>query len=235
MPYNQDLEVEPALATSWELVEPTRLRFTLQDGVSFHNGNPFTADDVVASLERAAHETSPVKNNIPGMKSVEKVDDHTVNLVLTGPDPIVPNNLTNILILDREWMEEQDALMPTDMRGGRENLFRGQFKRHRPVQAGKPPAGCAHRADRQQDLVGRSRSQPDTHRVQPDRIRCDADRGPAVGELDFITPAPLQDVDRIDRSGNATVIVALALRTIMPGMNQTDSLHNSNLTEDNPM
>ena len=83
--YNQDLEVEPALATSWEFVEPTRLRFTLRDGVTFHNGNPFTADDVVASLERASHEDSPVKSNIPSLASVEKVDDLTVDLVLRGP------------------------------------------------------------------------------------------------------------------------------------------------------
>ena len=119
--YNQDLEVEPALATSWEFVEPTRLRFSLREGVTFHNGNPFTADDVVASLERAAHESSPVKSNIPSMASVEKVDDLTVDLILTGPDPIVLNYLTNIHILDREWMEENDALLPADMRGGREN------------------------------------------------------------------------------------------------------------------
>lgn len=119
--YNQDLEVEPALATSWEFVEPARLRFKLREGVNFHNGNPFTADDVVASLERAAHETSPVKSNIPGMKSIEKVDEYTVDLVLSGPDPIVLNYLTNILILDQEWMAEHDALLPADMRGGREN------------------------------------------------------------------------------------------------------------------
>ena len=43
----------PALAERWEIVEPTRWRFHLRKGVKFHNGEPFTADDVVFSLERA--------------------------------------------------------------------------------------------------------------------------------------------------------------------------------------
>ena len=75
--YNKELAVEPALATSWEFVEPTRLRFTLREGVTFHNGNPFTAEDVVASLERASADISPVKSNLPGLETVEKVDDFT--------------------------------------------------------------------------------------------------------------------------------------------------------------
>src|SRR5690554_2062041 len=43
--YNKDLELEPALATSWEVTSPTTWRFKLREGVEFHNGNPFNADD----------------------------------------------------------------------------------------------------------------------------------------------------------------------------------------------
>lgn len=233
--YNQDLEVEPALATSWEFVEPTRLRFTLREGVTFHNGNPFTADDVVASLERAAHETSPVKSNIPGMASVEKVDEYTVDLVLSGPDPIVLNYLTNILILDREWMAEHDALLPADMRGGREN--------HAVANAnGTGPFRLESRQpDARTVLVVNEawwdEPQHNLTRIEFSPIGSDATRIAALlsGELDFITPAPLQDVERIDRSGGASVIIAPALRTIMLGMNHSDTLHNSDLTDANPL
>ncbi|MDU8913915.1 ABC transporter substrate-binding protein [Aestuariicoccus sp. MJ-SS9] len=233
--YNQDLQVEPALATSWEFVEPTRLRFTLREGVTFHNGNPFTADDVVASLERAAHETSPVKSNIPGMEAVEKVDDHTVDLVLTGPDPIVLNYLTNILILDREWMAEHDALLPADMRGGRENYAvansngTGPFK----LESRQPDARTVLTVN--EDWW--DEPQHNLTRIEFSPIGSDATRIAALlsGELDFITPAPLQDVERIDRSEGASIIIAPALRTIMLGMNQAGKLHNSNLTEGNPL
>ena len=119
--YNTDLKVEPALAASWEVIEPTRWRFHLREGVTFHNGNPFTADDVVASISRASDASSPVKSNLPAVAQAEKIDDLTVDLVLTGTDPILLNYLTNIYILDKEWMEEHDALLPADVRKGKEN------------------------------------------------------------------------------------------------------------------
>src|SRR3954451_17917163 len=45
--WNRDLKVEPALAQSWEIISDTEWRFHLRPGVIFHNGNPFTADDVI--------------------------------------------------------------------------------------------------------------------------------------------------------------------------------------------
>jgi len=47
-----NLEIEPALAERWEVMEPTRWRFYLRKGVTFHDGTPFTADDVVFSAIR---------------------------------------------------------------------------------------------------------------------------------------------------------------------------------------
>jgi peptide/nickel transport system substrate-binding protein len=56
---DRNLKFEPALATSWERIEPTVWRFHLRRDVKFHNGNPFSADDVVASLKRASDPNSP--------------------------------------------------------------------------------------------------------------------------------------------------------------------------------
>jgi peptide/nickel transport system substrate-binding protein len=233
--YNQDLAVEPALATSWEFVEPARLRFKLREGVSFHNGNPFTADDVVASLQRASDETSPVKSNIPGLKSVEKVDEYTVDLVLNGPDPIVLNYLTNILILDQEWMAEHDALMPADMRSGRENFAVANSNGTGPfmLESRQPDARTVLTVNEN----WWDEPQHNLTRIEFSPIGSDATRIAALlsGELDFITPAPLQDIERIDRAEGVAVIVAPELRTIMLGMNQGDKLLDSNLTDSNPL
>ena len=195
--YNDELKVEPALAISWEIVEPTRVRFHLREGVTFQNGNPFTADDVVASIARAGDESSPVKSNLPSVERAEKVDDMTVDLVLSGPDPIVLNYLTNIFILDKEWMEEHDALLPADIRKGKESY----------AVANSNGTGPFMLESRQPDAKTVLVVNPDwwdtpkhnLTRIEFTPIASDATRIAALlsGELDFITPAPLQDIDRI--------------------------------------
>ncbi len=84
-----ELDIQPALAESWEIVEPTRWRFHLRKGVKFHNGNDFTADDVVFSADRVRSESSDLKTRINAEVKVEKVDDYTVDFVLPGPNPIL--------------------------------------------------------------------------------------------------------------------------------------------------
>jgi peptide/nickel transport system substrate-binding protein len=53
-----DMQLEPVLATEWEVVNPTTWRFKLREGVTFHNGNPFTVDDVIFSMNRVGNDYS---------------------------------------------------------------------------------------------------------------------------------------------------------------------------------
>src|ERR1700754_4144265 len=62
---DKDLKIIPGLAERWETMEPTRWRFYLRKGVKFHNGEDFTADDVVFSATRALAPASDVKTRIP--------------------------------------------------------------------------------------------------------------------------------------------------------------------------
>src|SRR3546814_14606939 len=87
------LKLQPALATSWENVEPTVWRFTLRKGVKFHNGNAFNADDVLFSIDRIRTEGSDMKVIANLIKEAVKVDDFTVDLVTPQPDPILPLQL----------------------------------------------------------------------------------------------------------------------------------------------
>jgi peptide/nickel transport system substrate-binding protein len=102
----QEIGPRPALATHWELIDDHTWRFYLREGVTFHNGNPFTAEAVKFSIERVQAEGFPSGDkflDVP-ISHVDIVDDHTVDIVTTEPVPILPYNLmrNGAFILDPE-------------------------------------------------------------------------------------------------------------------------------------
>ncbi|MGB0958395.1 MAG: ABC transporter substrate-binding protein, partial [Litorivicinus sp.] len=104
-------QIVPALATSWATVpgNPNVWRFTLREGVTFHGGEAFTADDVVFSIKRAKMESSDMKGLLTSVKDVRAVDDLTVDIETNGANPLLINNLTNLFIMDRGWSEANDS------------------------------------------------------------------------------------------------------------------------------
>ncbi len=108
-----DLAIEPALAESWEIVDPNRWRFHLRKGVKFHNGSDFTAEDVAFSVDRVRSEGSDLTTRVPADAKVEIVDDYTVDFVLTGPNPILHYEWDTFYIMDKEWTTENDAVKVT--------------------------------------------------------------------------------------------------------------------------
>ena len=67
------LELVPILATSWKQTAPTVWRFVLRKDVKFHDGTPFTADDVIFSYERAKAESSDMKTYVAPIKEIKKI------------------------------------------------------------------------------------------------------------------------------------------------------------------
>lgn len=78
-------EVQPALAERWERVDETRWRFYLRKGVTFTNGEPFTAEAVKFTVELMQRKQSQAASYYNEFASVEVVDEHTVDLVTKGP------------------------------------------------------------------------------------------------------------------------------------------------------
>src|SRR6201994_5163781 len=110
---DKDLKIVPALAESWETPEPTRWRFHLRKDVKFHNGDPFTADDVVFSADRVRAKGSNMQSRIDADVKVVKVDDYTVDFVLPRPNPLL-NALWDVwYIMDKKWCEENNSVAPT--------------------------------------------------------------------------------------------------------------------------
>ncbi|HLU83153.1 MAG TPA: ABC transporter substrate-binding protein, partial [Trueperaceae bacterium] len=102
----------PALAESWVYLDDVTLQLNLRQGVTFHNGQPFTADDVMFTFERILDSTEPIGLNswVAGtIDHLEKVDDHTVLIVTPEPyAPLVPN-LTRIHVIPGQTFQEMGA------------------------------------------------------------------------------------------------------------------------------
>src|SRR5438309_10026179 len=110
---DKDLKIIPLLAESWETPEPTRWRFHLRKGVKFQNGDPFTADDVVFSADRVRAKGSNLQAYIATDTKVVKVDDYTVDFILSSPNPILNALWGTWYIMDKKWAEANNVVEPT--------------------------------------------------------------------------------------------------------------------------
>jgi peptide/nickel transport system substrate-binding protein len=104
----------PALATSWKRTDDKTLEVTLRQGVTFHNGAAFTADDVVFTFspERLIGKDSPLPQGrayFGVLDRVEKVDDHTVRFITKAPDPLLEQRLASWaawVVNKADWLEK---------------------------------------------------------------------------------------------------------------------------------
>jgi peptide/nickel transport system substrate-binding protein len=88
---------EPALATSWERVSDTAMRFMLREGVRWHDGAPFTAEDVKFTLERVANDSSLREyGSYRQIREVEIVGPHEIVIHTHNPEPVLLGRLSRI-------------------------------------------------------------------------------------------------------------------------------------------
>lgn len=107
---NLDLELEPMLATSWEALDDTTWEVTLREGVTFHNGEAFDANDVKFTLERPLNPElgSPLASRFAVIESVDIVDDFTVHINTVDPYPLLPARLSEWFIIPDEYVSNND-------------------------------------------------------------------------------------------------------------------------------
>src|SRR5574341_2198981 len=117
----------PGLAESWKPVDDTTWEFKLRRNVKWHDGSPFTADDVLFSFERAPNvEGSPSNFGIyaKGKKFI-KVDDYTVHVKTATPYQLMPNDVSQVFIISKK--HGQGAKTP-DYNSGKAAIGTGPFK-----------------------------------------------------------------------------------------------------------
>lgn len=127
-------KIIPRLATSWKAIDDTTWEFKLREGVKFHDGTAFTADDVLFSFARADGYTggnSSFRTYTKG-KTVTKVDDFTIHIKTEAPYPLMPNDMTTLMIMSSEAKgtggEANNGIKAKDFNDGIATMGTGPYK-----------------------------------------------------------------------------------------------------------
>ena len=232
---NKDLSLAPLLATSWKQTSPNVWRFELRKGVQFHDGTPFTADDVVFSFARAKGDGSDMKATLSDIKEVRKVGDLAVEIETNGAFPILPDVISLTMIMSKKWCEENGAAKPVDKRKGIENTASFKANGTGPFRVRERQPDVRTVFTRNANYWGKIEGNAQEIIFTP--IANPATRVAALvsGQVDVMEPVPVQDIARITASPNARVITGPELRTIFLGMDQKrDELLYSSVKGKNP-
>jgi peptide/nickel transport system substrate-binding protein len=187
-----DYSLQPALAEKWELVPPNTWRFTIRQGVKFHDGHVMTVDDVMWSWggprQMEAKLLSTVANTL-GPNSVKKIDEKTIDITPAVPNLRLPEQIGHLngLILPNGKYTDSPGVVGT-----------GPFK---VVDYAKSDHVTLERFD---DYWGdKPKVKRMTVRFLPDtQARIQALR---AGEVDFIKDAPPDAVRSLDKDGYVVV------------------------------
>lgn len=236
--YDTKLGIEPALAVSWENISPNVWRFKLRQGVKFHNGNAFNADDVVFSFKRGKEEGADMGSFTGGIVEAKKVDEFTVDIITTAPNPILLNTIAPFYMMDKEWAVANGAEHPVNLGKKQENYATLHSNGTGPFKLVSRQPGVKTVLTANPDWWDKANQNFNVTDVIMTPIGSAATRTAALlsGELDMMFPAPVQDVKRINASGIATVLQGPEVRTIFLGMDQErDELLYSNIKGKNPL
>ena len=233
--YDKKFQLEPCLATSWKQISPTHWRFNLRKNVKFHDGSPLTVDDVVFSYERIKQPQGTMQIYVAGINGMKKVDDHTVDFILSGPNPVLLRNLTVFFIMSKTWADrtksqnvqnykdKEETYASRNVNGTGGYMIKGWEPDKRIVLAANPKWW--------------DKREGNATEVIYTPIKADATRVSALlsGDVDLVTDLPTQDVERLRKSSNLKVLDGTENRTIFIGMDQhNEELKYANVKGKNP-
>ncbi|MBF9265136.1 ABC transporter substrate-binding protein, partial [Paracidovorax cattleyae] len=234
--YDKTYQIEPALATKWTQVSPTQVRFELRKGVKFHDGAPFTADDVVFSLTRAMTPPSNMQSSVQSVKEVKKVDDFTVDLILKGPSPVLLRELTEARIMNKAWAEKNNSVKAQDYAGKEENYASRNANGTGPfILVGWQPDV---KVTMKKNPAWWDKPTGNIDEVVFTPIKSAATRSAALisGQVDFVPDPPPQDLARMKASPDIKLIEGAENRTIYLGLDQfRDELPGAGTPGKNPL
>ena len=196
----------PGLAVSWKAIDDTTWEFKLREGVKFHDGTPFTADDVVFTFERAPNvEGSPSSfgTYIKG-KTIEKVDDFTVHIKTERPHPLMPTEMNTFSIISKK---NGEGAKTEDYNAGKATIGTGAYKFVEYVP------GDRIVLERNDDYWG---TKAEWDRVVFKPIKSSPSRVAALlaGDVDMIEQTPTVDIERLKKDDSIALSQGISNRVI---------------------
>ncbi|MFY0611086.1 MAG: ABC transporter substrate-binding protein [Hyphomicrobiaceae bacterium] len=204
--FDEKQRVTPGLATSWKTIDDLTWEFKLRKGVKWHDGSPFTADDVVFTMSRAGNvPNSPSSfGTYTKGKTAVKIDDHTVHIKTPKPYPLMVTDMTTIPMISKK--NGEGATTP-DYNSGKSAIGTGPFKfveyvpGDRIVMAANP------------DYWG---GKPKWDKVTMKPIKSGPSRVAALlaGDVDVIEGVPTADITRLKKDPKLQLSSGISNRVI---------------------
>jgi peptide/nickel transport system substrate-binding protein len=235
--YNsRTFKIEPMLATSWNQVSPSQLRVTLRQGVKFHDGTDFTADDAVYSLSRAMMKTSNFTPYVNGFDRIVKVNNNTIDIFTKGANPVLLNQLTELRMMSKAWAEKNNSVEPKDIKTSTETFA------NRNAMGTGPYILKQWLPDQRMVFATNpawwGKLEGNVTEIIYTPIKSEATRVAALlsGEVDLVLDPSPQDLPRLRSNAALKVLDGVENRTLFFGMDQhRDELVGSNIKGKNPL
>ncbi|HWI09884.1 MAG TPA: ABC transporter substrate-binding protein [Burkholderiaceae bacterium] len=232
---DKELGIVPMLAVSWQQTGPLQWRVKLRANVKFHDGTPFSADDVVFSAKRAAADGSDIKAYAAAMGEPKKIDDLTVEFNLKEVDPIFLQHANYIFIMSKAWCEKNKVTKPQDFNAGEQSYAALNANGTGPYMlvSRQPDVKTVYK--RNPNWWGKFEGNVQDVIYTP--IKSNSTRVAALisGELDFVLDPPPADTPRLRNTPNVKIIDGPENRIVFIGMDQgRDELLYSSVKGKNP-
>ncbi|MBC7942834.1 MAG: ABC transporter substrate-binding protein, partial [Chitinophagaceae bacterium] len=190
---DRQLNQVPRLALSWDQTGPLTFRFKLRPNVKFHDGTPFTADDVVFSVQRAKESTSQFSVYANALGTPVAIDPLTVDFRLAKVNPIFTQHVGTVFIMSRSWSEKNRVTRPLDFKNKEESYASFNANGTGPYMLVARQPGIKTTYKRHAAWWGEGKRQGNVQEIVYTPIANDATRLAALvsGEIHFVLdPAP---------------------------------------------
>ena len=232
---DREQRIVPRLARSWTVVNDTTWRFTLRGDARFQDGTSVTADDVVFSIERSQQPTSQFAVYTRRLGRAAAIDDHTIELRLELPNPILLEHALNVFVMSRAWCTAHNVERVPNFTLKEEAYSTRNAMGSGPFVLKLREPGVRTVLVRNPDWWGTFEGNVSEVVLTP--IANDATRTAALiaGDVDFIQEAPPQDIARLEREPSVRLTTGPENRVIFFGFDQySDQLLYSNVKGRNP-